>query len=129
MEHRRSALFETTVSHPLTHHLNILLTLYACRQGTPAYTLFATSPPGSKQRGRPNEPDFVGILITMVRLEQQKTDIIIAINVPHIAGQYNPTDVDPEKGRQGALLEQAIQYRQKVMETFEIRDWELFVQE
>ena len=96
---------------------------------TPCYTLFATSPPGSKQRGRPNEPDFVGILLTMIRLEQQKSDIIAAINVPHISGQYTPTEVDPEKGKHGALLEQAIQYRQKLMETFEIKDWNLFVQE
>lgn len=101
----------------------------AGRQGTPAYTLFATSPPGSKQRGRPNEPDFVGILLTMVRLEQQKTDIIIAINVPHIAGQYDKAEVDPEAGKQGGLLEVATQYRNKVMGTFEIKDWELFVQD
>ena len=99
------------------------------RQGTPAYTLFATSPPGEKQRGRPNEPDFVGILLTMIRLETQKTDIIVAVNVPHIAGQYDPSEVDPEKGKQGRLLESAVEHRRKVMETFEIKDWDLFVQE
>ncbi|KAK3706864.1 hypothetical protein LTR37_012543 [Vermiconidia calcicola] len=98
-------------------------------QGTPAYTLFATSPPGSKQRGRANEPDFVGILLTMIRLEQQKTDIIVAVNVPHLAGQYEPKDVDPEKGKHGRLLDAAIQHRQKVMETFEVKAWNLFVQE
>ena len=65
----------------------------------------------------------------MVRLEQQNTDIIISINVPHLAGQYNPAEVDPEKGKHGPLLEHAIQYRVKVMETFEVRDWELFVQD
>ncbi|KAK3698019.1 hypothetical protein LTR37_017135 [Vermiconidia calcicola] len=98
-------------------------------QGTPAYTLFATSPPGFKQRGRANEPDFVGILLTMIRLEQQKTDIIVAVNVPHIAGQYEPAEVDPEKSKHGRLLDAAIQHRQKLMETFEIKDWDLFVQE
>lgn len=99
------------------------------RPGTPAYTLSATSPPGPKQRGRPNEPDFVGILLTMLRLEQQKTDIIIAINVPHIEGQYDRANVDPEAGKHGPLLEAAMQYRERVMETFEIRDWGLFVQD
>lgn len=64
----------------------------------------------------------------MVRLEQQKTDIIISINVPHITGQYDSAEVDPEKGKHGPLLDHAIQYRGKVMETFEVRDWELFVQ-
>ena len=65
----------------------------------------------------------------MVRLEQQKTDIIIAINVPHIAGQYESSEVDPDKGKHGPLLEKAIDYRRRAMETFEIRDWGLFVQE
>ena len=64
----------------------------------------------------------------MVRLEQQKTDIIIAINVPHIDGQYNKDEVDPEAGKHGKLLEAATVYREKVMRTFEIRDWDLFVQ-
>jgi hypothetical protein len=65
----------------------------------------------------------------MIRLESQKTDILVAINVPHIAGQYDPSQVDPEKGKQGRLLEAAIEYRRKVMETFEINDWDLFVQD
>ena len=99
------------------------------RSGTPAYTLFATSPPGAKQRHRPNEPEFVGTLLSLVRLEQQKTDIVIAINVPHIAGQYDKADVDLSAGKRGKLLEAAIGYRQKVLETFEIKDWDLFVQE
>ncbi|KAK5173075.1 uncharacterized protein LTR77_003197 [Saxophila tyrrhenica] len=98
-------------------------------QGTPAYTLFATSPPGEKQKGRPNEPDFVGILLTMVRLEKQKTDILLAINVPHIAGQYDPAAIDPAQGKQGALLEAAVEHRTKLIETFEVKDWDLFVQE
>ena len=65
----------------------------------------------------------------MIRLERQRTDIIVAVNVPHIAGQYAPAEVDPEKGKHGVLLEHAIQYRQKIMETLDVKDWELFVQE
>ena len=65
----------------------------------------------------------------MIRLEEQKTDILIVINVPHIPGQFDSAEVDPEKGKHGKLLEAAMQYRGKVMETFEIRDWGLFVQE
>lgn len=99
------------------------------RQGTPAYTLFATSPPGEKQKGRPNEPDVVGILLTMVRLENQKTDILLTINVPHIAGQYDPAAIDPAQGKHGPLLEAAVEHRTKLIETFEVKDWDLFVQE
>ena len=128
MDNRGGASIQTTVCFT---RLDIVsqrtLTYLPSSQGTAAYTLFATSPPGSKQRGRPNEPDFVGILLLMIRLETQQTDILVAINVPHIAGQYEPTDVDPEKGKHGVLLERAMQYRQKLLETFEIRDWGLFV--
>ena len=67
--------------------------------------------------------------MTLIRLEQQKTDIIVAINVPHISGQYDPAEVDPEKGKHGALLDKAIDYRNEVLNTFEIQDWNLFVQE
>ncbi|KAK5126300.1 hypothetical protein LTR85_010536 [Meristemomyces frigidus] len=98
--------------------------------GTPAYTLFATSPPGVKQRGRANEPDFVAILLTMIRLVEQKTDLLIAVNVPHVAGSYVKDDVDLAEGRfEGPLMEMARALRGRLVETFEVRDWGLFVQE
>ena len=97
--------------------------------GTPAYTLFATSPPDAKQKGRPNEPKFIGIILALIRLEQQKTDILIAVNVPHVPGQYDPAEVDPEKAKHGALLQKAINYRSEILSTLEIKDWNLFVQE
>lgn len=65
----------------------------------------------------------------MVRLVEQKTDLIIAINVPHVAGSYESADVDPASGKHGPLLEAAMRLRERVLETFEIRDWGLFVQE
>lgn len=100
-----------------------------CREGTPAYTLFATSPPGEKQRGRRNEPDFVGILLTLIRLKEQETDVIVAVNVPHVPGIYEEGSVDPEKGKNGRLLEQAMEVRGKVLESLEIKDWNLFGEE
>lgn len=63
----------------------------------------------------------------MVRLVQKKTDIIIAVNVPHIPGNYERGDVDPATGKHGELLKQALAYQDKILETFEIRDWNLFV--
>lgn len=65
----------------------------------------------------------------MIRLMGQKTDIIVAVNVPHIEGQYDEAEVDPDKGRHGKLLEAAMEYRRRIMGTFEIVDWGLFVQE
>ena len=115
---------------PYRCHICLTTTLSKSNtQGTPAYTLFATTPPGSKQRGRPNEPDFVGILLTLVRLEQQNTDIVITVNAPHVAYQYDRAQVDLAGGRNDPLLEAALQYRETIMETFEVKDWDLFVQD
>ncbi|KAK0334187.1 hypothetical protein LTR91_026639 [Friedmanniomyces endolithicus] len=94
-----------------------------------AYTLLATTPPGAKQRGRAHEPDFVGIVLLLVRLVEQKTDILVSVNVPHVAGEYEAGEVDLEKGRLGRLLEKGVQIREKVMESLEVRDWGMFVQE
>ncbi|KXS95888.1 hypothetical protein AC579_10579 [Pseudocercospora musae] len=96
---------------------------------TTAMTLLATSPPGEQQRGRANEPDFVGIVLIVVRLEEQKTDIVIAVNVPHLPGSYAKEDVNPAAGKYGNLLEAGKVVKEKVLESFEIKDWGLFVQE
>ena len=63
------------------------------RSGTPAYALIAAAPPGEKQRGRANEPDFVAVLMTLVRLVDKKTDIVVAVNVPHVGGRYDAAGV------------------------------------
>lgn len=86
-------------------------------------------PAGEKQRGRPNEPDFVGICLTLVRLVEQNTDIVITINVPHVANEYDKATVDPARAMYGPLLETAIEYRRKILESFEIKDWDLFIQD
>jgi len=96
---------------------------------TPVYNLLATSPPGAKQQGRANEPDFVAILLTLIRLADQKTDILVTVNVPHVAGEYETASVDLEHGKQGALLEQAGKWRERVLETFEVKEWGLFGEE
>lgn len=96
---------------------------------TKALTLLATSPPGEKQRGRPNEPDFVAILLTLVRLEEQKTDLVIAVNVPHLAGEYVRESVDLKAGRFGALIEVGERVAERVRGSLDVRDWGLFVNE
>lgn len=99
------------------------------RPHTPLYTLLATSPPGGKQVGRANEPDFVAILLTMIRLKDQKTDILVTVNVPHVKGSYEAGSVDLEHGKMGKLLEKAVEWRQKVLGSFEVREWGLFGEE
>ena len=99
----------------------------------PAYSLFATQrpriqPPAAARSGKP-PVDFTGILMTLIRLEKQKTDFVIAVNVPHAQGEYNPDDIDPVANKIGPLLEAAQQHQHKVLETFKIEEWDLFVQE
>ena len=65
----------------------------------------------------------------LIRLEQQKTDIVITINVPHIKGSYDETEIDVEGGKQGKLLDAAVAYQDRILQTFQIKDWTLFVSE
>lgn len=108
---------------------NHLLTDNTHSPDTPVYNLLATSPPGAKQQGRANEPDFVAILLSLIRLADQKTDILVTVNVPHVAGEYEAGSVDLEHGKQGALLEQAGKWRERVLESFEVKEWGLFGEE
>lgn len=65
----------------------------------------------------------------MLRLEEQNTDIIITVNVPHGADQYDLENFEPDHAELDPLMRAAFQYRQKIFDTFEIKDWDLFVQE
>jgi len=52
---------------------------------------------------------------------------VITLNVPHIAGQYAPDEMNLELGTLGKQLGAALVYRNRILETFEIRDWGLFI--
>jgi hypothetical protein len=71
-------------------------------------------------------PDFTAIIMTLLRLEKQKTDILITINVPHIKGEYDEEDVDLELGKQGKLIGDAVEHSARIWSTFKIKDWGLF---
>ena len=64
--------------------------------------------------------------MTLIRLEKQKTDLVICINVPHVTDEYDKDVIDFEKGNLGGLVEKAVRYRDKVLETLRITDWGLF---
>jgi hypothetical protein len=98
--------------------------------GIPAYTLIATQTPRlpshQSSREQTSAPDFTAIIMTLLRLEKQKTDILITINVPHIKGEYNEEDVDLELGKQGKLIGDAVEHSARIWSTFKIKDWGLF---
>jgi len=98
-------------------------------EGTPAYTLIATqTPPIDPKDLKENStsPDFTAIVLTLIRLEKESTDILITINVPHIKGEYSEEDVNLELGLQGKLINDAVEYAARIWETFKIKDWSLF---
>ena len=71
-----------------------------------AYTLFATT--YSQKNNVPTAgdavPDFTAVIMILVRLAQQNTDILITVNVPHAKGQYDPRDISREEGRTGPMI-------------------------
>lgn len=99
----------------------------------PAYTLFATQHPlqrpVSYQPGDKPSPDFTAILLTMIRLEVQSTDLLVSINVPHVPGEYKPGTVDLAASRYGPLCEAALEHRDRILKTVKIEDWSLFIQD
>lgn len=97
------------------------------RGNVPAYTLIATQTPHvSKSREQTSAPDFTAIIMTLLRLEKIRTDILITINVPHIKGEYDEDDVDLELGKQGKLIGDAVEHSARIWSTFKIKDWGLF---
>lgn len=68
----------------------------------------------------------MAILLTLVRLVEQETDVLITVNVPHVKGQFEEGSVDLEHGSSGPLLERAMEWRERVVASFEVKEWGLF---
>lgn len=97
-------------------------------QHLPAYTLIATQTPllDPKAPAATSAPDFTAVVLNLIRLENESTDVLITINVPHIKGEYSEEDVDLELGKQGRLITDAVEHASRIWETFKIKDWHLF---
>ncbi len=110
-------------------------TVLRCSSGTPALTLHATTtPPG------PTAQPTSTILLALIRLVPQSTDIVITVNIPHIPGESlaparstpagNPMNEDG--GRDGGedgygrLVEAGRRMRDEVVESVCVRNWGLF---
>ncbi|KAI9773453.1 MAG: multicopy suppressor of ts gsp1 [Geoglossum simile] len=98
---------------------------------TPTYALLVTTHPAPNPRQQQSTtPEFTALLITLIRLEAQKTDVVVTINVPHIRGSnYNEEkgNVDLEQGRLGLLLDAAVAHQDRIHTSLEVKDWGLFV--
>lgn len=94
----------------------------------PAYTLIATQTPNKPKDDRPSggAPDFTALILTLLRLEKEETDVLITINVPHIMGEYDEDEVDLELGKQGKLIGDAVEYAARIWSSLDVKDWGLF---
>lgn len=84
------------------------------------------TPQVGHSKERTSAPDFTALILTLLRLEKQNTDILITINVPHIKGEYDEDEVDLQLGKQGKLIGDAVEYSARIWSTFKIKDWRLF---
>ncbi|KAF2000402.1 Mog1p/PsbP-like protein [Amniculicola lignicola CBS 123094] len=91
----------------------------------PTYTLnyIQTPPPLSPSKAHRKQSDYTSIHFVMLRLKEQGTDIVITVNVPHYPGEY-------EKAKEGEgatkLMKDGEVIKEKILETFDIKDWGLF---
>lgn len=93
----------------------------------PCYSLVATQTPKPGDGDKNGEgKDFTAVVMSLVRLEKENTDILVTVNVPHIKGEYEEGEVDLEGGKQGRLIEEAVEHMARVWESFKIKDWGLF---
>ncbi|KAL8854065.1 MAG: hypothetical protein Q9221_001188 [Calogaya cf. arnoldii] len=97
---------------------------------TPCYTLLATTtpPPATNGNVRAKTPSFTAVLLTLIRLVAQSTDIVVTVNIPHIPGHQEPSDgeVNFDEGKFGSLVEEGVKIRDEVWRSLEVRDWGLF---
>ncbi|KAK0673595.1 hypothetical protein QBC41DRAFT_265869 [Cercophora samala] len=96
----------------------------------PAYTLIATQTHKQREgeRERQGAPDFTALILTLIRLEKEQTDILVTINVPHIKGEYDEEEIDLAMGKQGELIGDAVEYAARIWESFDVKDWGLFAE-
>jgi hypothetical protein len=129
LEHDSHTVLEATVSYSRvssTSSFTLKSRAYRHSEDIPAYTLIATQTPHPNPESKTPAPDFTAIVLNLIRLEKESTDILITINVPHIKGDYDEEEVDLELGKQGKMIEDAVEYAAKIWETFKIKDWNLF---
>jgi hypothetical protein len=117
-----------SLSKSLRSHYSIITDTFRPRQeDIPAYTLIATQTPRpDPSKGATSSPDFTAIIMTLLRLEKEKTDVLITINVPHIKGEYDEEEIDLQLGKQGQLIGDAVEFAARIWGTFRVEDWKLF---
>lgn len=79
-------------------------------------TVKMTRNPRSTRRVRPEDPDFVVVMLTLVRWEEEDTDVVVAVNVPHRQGEY---EIGNERNSPGMV--KGREHMDRIRATFELR--------
>ena len=93
----------------------------------PAYSIAAsTRPVLNKDGGK----DFTILILLLIRLEMQDTDILISVNLPYRGKQFTADVVDLEvfvgSDAVNDSLELGLDILDTIRRSFQIRDWGLF---
>jgi hypothetical protein len=68
-------------------------------------------------------PEYVYIHLLLLRLKEQGTDVLVNINIPHYAGEYEKA---AEEGQETRLMRESVAVKEKVLETLRVVEWGLF---
>ncbi|KAK6349993.1 multicopy suppressor of ts gsp1, variant 2 [Orbilia brochopaga] len=112
----------------------------------PAYSMLITTPYVENRGNLLGHPSqFVALAIVIIRLEKQKTDIVITANMPHTLAETAAEKslcrpgLETDQGfgddyvwkpdNAGVPLKNLLQVIEEGAKTFRIHDWDLFVHE
>jgi hypothetical protein len=93
------------------------------RSNKPVFTLSFIQTPPAPERPDRKQPEFVAIHLILLRLKEQGTDILVTINAPHYAGEYEKPAAEGEATQ---LMKDGEKIRERVLESFDVKDWGLF---
>ena len=111
----------------------------------PAYSAVATSTPKRRRESDGREAAFTVLLVTLVRLKAMATDVVVTVNVPHVRwvtesgkgegeiGNWDGREIElgkgSEMGSSGALVQEGLEVRDRLLESLRVIDYGLFVDE
>jgi len=97
---------------------------FAKYPSNPAISSMSTVQPLPDAPGSQSRTQLTVILFTLLRLVEQKTDLVVTISIPVPANE--DTSVDPVAGRWGAQVEGGMKFMERILTSFEVVEWGLF---
>ena len=108
---------------------HFLTPLAPSRSTTPILALIAVAkPPALTVAAKAPAPAHTDIHITLIRLVEQSTDIVITLNTPYIVGEADGRTSNPTAAgiTQQEIEQEARNMHHQIVTSFTIKDWGLF---